>query len=779
MKPFFSLILMVMAGTDFVVNAESLSDFEILNGMKQEMRRSQTSGNTAFSRYASGFTWTIIHDPSDKLMEQVLMPVEEIVKILGKNAEEQQVFLKAGGIKNFRNRLRANLKSGDPGTEALSALYLALIKDYESVQDIAALLDIDRSTPPPAKHKNLVNIHRAAAATALALMQEAGPYEGKIAAMLDSKAANDLYGAGNAIMIMGWKQYLPKTAKWLGMRDCSKDEKFNREEAGQEEQRFLTAMRLAAHFKAKEYAPELLAELMPREFKDKTGNTLYLRKHPLIEPKEMIVCLAVMDARETAKELARFYPMIGKYDSFSRGAVISALAVFRAKDQRNIVLTELARKDITTMNCCLVTLAMLGDDTDVPMIVEYLEDKNGVVGASAALMYLGRKEYYGRINEKMSDYLKRNFPGRDSQDMTGVWRYQFGMSGADIPAFDVAARKIETVWRSLRTGDDDQTHQKSSAQAVAECREAAGKTADLPFDRRIELIGNQCFPKWNRKEQFEFLTQVFPLCDAGSTSALMKIALENGLMESWEGYADMLNPPFLQRLLDSIHIYRIPLDWKVEAVSGKDKMFALIFTDLRTGEQQVFHTRSSIFQETNGSFSGADYVWNFSDAGVYTFRHTNRGWTFLCGPTPARKEIRPPLPGPFKLILKNHVLRPAAQKAYSGGYELLLTFEVQDRDVSLLPARDIKISFYPKIQALPKVCADEFGPPLPMCPVVEKSVIHASPGRPFILTFLLSVPPAWQKYELECKLYLQERDGNPEKLFCFRVPEMKREEKSK
>ena len=94
------------------------------------------------------------------------------------------------------------------------------------------------------------------------------------------------------------------------------------------------------------------------------------------------------------------------------------------------------------------------------------------------------------------------------------------------------------------------------------------------------------------------------------------------------------------------------LDWKVERVSGKDKMYSLIFTDLHTGEQQVFHTRASIFQEANGSFSGTDYVWNSSDVGIYTFRHTNRGWTFLCGPTPARKEIRPPLPGPFILILK-------------------------------------------------------------------------------------------------------------------------------
>ena len=221
------------------------------------------------------------------------------------------------------------------------------------------------------------------------------------------------------------------------------------------------------------------------------------------------------------------------------------------------------------------------------------------------------------------------------------------------------------------------------------------------------------------------------------------------------------------------------LDWKVETVSGKDKMYSLIFTDSQTGEQQVFHTRASIFQEANGSFSGADYVWTSSELGVYTFRHTNRGWTFLCGPTPARKEIRPPTPEPFKLILKNHVLRPASQKTLAGGYELLLTFEVQDRNVTLLPARDIKVGFYPKIQDSKKVCADEFGPPLPRCPVVEKSVIHASPGSPFTLTFLLSVPSDWRKYELECKLYLPESGGVPEKLFCFRVLEMKREDHSK
>ena len=221
------------------------------------------------------------------------------------------------------------------------------------------------------------------------------------------------------------------------------------------------------------------------------------------------------------------------------------------------------------------------------------------------------------------------------------------------------------------------------------------------------------------------------------------------------------------------------MDWKVETVRGKDNMFTLIFTDSKTGEQQVFHTRASIFQEANGSFSGTDYVWTSSGLGVYTFRHTNRGWTFLCGPTPARKEIRPPLPGSFNLNLKNHVLRPRSQKTLAGEYELLLTFEVPDRNVTLLPARDIKVGFYPKIQDSRKVCADEFGPPLPMCPAVEKSVIHVSPGRPFTLTFLLSVPPAWRKYELECKLYLPESGGVPAKLFCFRVPEVKGEGDSK
>jgi|GEM_PF-7055067 len=112
-----------------------------------------------------------------------------------------------------------------------------------------------------------------------------------------------------------------------------------------------------------------------------------------------------------------------------------------------------------------------------------------------------------------------------------------------------------------------------------------------PFDDWISRHGKSCFPKWDRESQLRWLTELFPLTDAGATFALMEVARENDLLLAWDLYAMRLPPEKRKRLRQALGYLITQKYWQHTLEITLDGTYILHLKDLRDGAECVFRAR--------------------------------------------------------------------------------------------------------------------------------------------------------------------------------------------
>ena len=76
-----------------------------------------------------------------------------------------------------------------------------------------------------------------------------------------------------------------------------------------------------------------------------------------------------------------------------------------------------------------------------------------------------------------------------------------------------------------------------------------------PFDDWIARHGKRFFPDWDRESQLRWLTELFPLTDAGATYDLMEVARENNLLLAWDLHSMRLQPEKRKKLRHALGYY--------------------------------------------------------------------------------------------------------------------------------------------------------------------------------------------------------------------------------
>ena len=116
-----------------------------------------------------------------------------------------------------------------------------------------------------------------------------------------------------------------------------------------------------------------------------------------------------------------------------------------------------------------------------------------------------------------------------------------------------------------------------------------------PFDDHISRHGKRFFPHWDRKTQLRWLTELFPLTDAGSTSALMEVAKNNGLLDAWDEYALSLPPEQCKKLRSSLESPITQEYWRHKLEVTPDGVCTLRLSDTRSGAECVFRAKRGNF----------------------------------------------------------------------------------------------------------------------------------------------------------------------------------------
>jgi len=428
------LLIGIFIATACTLQADTIEDLQALkSGMMHSPKGCQ--------QIADGYGWTIMHNPSPELMEKLLKPMQEISNVLRGSSECQADFVKNNGITKFRKLLRENLNSNDSGCEALSALFLAGIDDKDSIPQIARLLDIDRSQEKTSS--NNTNIHRAAAAVSLAMLNAAGPYEAKIAAMLKGPSDYDVRGAIQAIQIMNWRKYVPELGQMLSLPEATpgNHHKKKHKKAKAVDQK----ARENAIAKAN-WAIQALGSMKAKEYSSKI--TPFLKLSEVNYKNHVVIALAEMEAVDSADALAEFYRDPKQFDIMAKNEIPIILALFKAQNHKDIIIDAL--KNGQDKNQAIAVLALLGDERDVPTLEKALENPETGIGAAVGLMYLERKEYYNKIYDVLTPYLaKKDFSRVNKKDLTPFFRLRFGLTTENISQLDSAAAKVNRVWREI------------------------------------------------------------------------------------------------------------------------------------------------------------------------------------------------------------------------------------------------------------------------------------------------------------------------------------------
>ena len=112
-----------------------------------------------------------------------------------------------------------------------------------------------------------------------------------------------------------------------------------------------------------------------------------------------------------------------------------------------------------------------------------------------------------------------------------------------------------------------------------------------PFDDHIARHGKRFFPHWDRKTQLKWLTELFPLTDAGATFALMEVAKNNGLLDAWDQYALSLPSAQRKKLRNSLGDLITQKYWRHKFEVSPDGVCTLRLTDTRNGAECVFRAK--------------------------------------------------------------------------------------------------------------------------------------------------------------------------------------------
>ena len=112
-----------------------------------------------------------------------------------------------------------------------------------------------------------------------------------------------------------------------------------------------------------------------------------------------------------------------------------------------------------------------------------------------------------------------------------------------------------------------------------------------PFDVWIARHGKRFFPDWDRESQLRWLTELFPLTDAGATYDLIEVARENNLLLAWDLHSMRLQPEKRKKLRHALGYYITQKYWKHTLDISPDGTYILHLKDLRNGAECVFRAR--------------------------------------------------------------------------------------------------------------------------------------------------------------------------------------------
>ena len=116
-----------------------------------------------------------------------------------------------------------------------------------------------------------------------------------------------------------------------------------------------------------------------------------------------------------------------------------------------------------------------------------------------------------------------------------------------------------------------------------------------PFDDHIARHGKRFLPHWDRKTQLKWLTELFPLTDAGSTEALLEVAQKNDLLDAWDEHALSLPPEQRKKLRNSLGDLITQKYWRHKFEVSPDGICTLRLTDTRNGAECIFRAKRGNF----------------------------------------------------------------------------------------------------------------------------------------------------------------------------------------
>ena len=117
------------------------------------------------------------------------------------------------------------------------------------------------------------------------------------------------------------------------------------------------------------------------------------------------------------------------------------------------------------------------------------------------------------------------------------------------------------------------------------------KERPCPFDYHIKKHANQYFPDWNTEERLRWLNELFPLTDAGATSALMAAAEKHGMIREWDDHALTLPAEQRKKLRYSLGYYITKELWSHWVEMAPDGTCTLHLTNIQRSGRCSFSAK--------------------------------------------------------------------------------------------------------------------------------------------------------------------------------------------
>ncbi|MBO5695448.1 MAG: hypothetical protein J6S98_08605 [Lentisphaeria bacterium] len=117
------------------------------------------------------------------------------------------------------------------------------------------------------------------------------------------------------------------------------------------------------------------------------------------------------------------------------------------------------------------------------------------------------------------------------------------------------------------------------------------KERPCPFDYHIKKHANQYFPDWNTEERLRWLNELFPLTDAGATSALMAAAEKHGMIREWDDHALTLPAEQRKKLRYSLGYYITKNLWSHWVKMAPDGTCTLHLTNIQRSGRCSFSAK--------------------------------------------------------------------------------------------------------------------------------------------------------------------------------------------